>query len=115
MCGGGQMKKQMMACVIASSVLGLTLSNSEIAQAQLRTCPGAAAVAGIDFSDCKMMSVGNPAPNVEVFKLSMTNQLSVVVAQYNTNFAVAYGPKTVNGLIAVRYDSNFAQVTLAKK
>jgi len=100
-----------MAWIISSSILGVALGYGETAQADVRTCLSAASIAGIDFSDdCKAMSFGNPPHNVELFKLSMAREVPVIIAQYNTDFAVAHAPQMVNGLIAVRYDPRQAQL-----
>lgn len=99
-----------MAWIIGGSILGLALSHGEVAQAGIRTCLGAPSIAGIDFSDCKALAFGAPPPDVELFKLSMARQLTVVIAQYNTDFTATYAQRTVNGLIAVQYESRQARI-----
>jgi len=97
----------MMTWMMSSLLWGVALSDGKAAQAGIRTCLSAASIAGIDFSDdCKAMSLGHALPDAERFKLSTARQVAVVIAQYNTGFAVAHAPQTVNGLLAVRYDSH---------
>jgi PIN domain nuclease of toxin-antitoxin system len=99
------------ASIILGNTLGFVLLSGEVAQAEVAPCLSSSAIASVNFGDdCKAFVVGRPALNIEQFRIGMTRQLSIAIAQYNTNFAVAYAPRTVNGLIAVRYqpDSTLA-------
>lgn len=105
-----------MTWMLSSLLWGVALSDGKAVQAGVRTCLSATSIAGIDFSDdCKAMSLGHALPDAERFKLSTARQVAVVIAQYNTGFAVAHAPPTVKGLLAIRYDprpTQFASSTV---
>ncbi len=97
--------------MIAPSVLGLTLGRTEIAQAGAEPCLRSTCVAAVDFSDeAPVIFFGKSSTDSALFKLSLTRKLPAAIAQYNTNFAVAHAPRSVNGLIALRYESRPTQV-----
>jgi hypothetical protein len=109
------MKNRWMVWMIASSVLGLTLGRTEIAQAGAGSCLRSTCVAAVDFSDdVPVIFFGKSSTDSALFKLSLTRKLPAAIAQYNTVFAVAHAPRSVNGLIAVRYDPFAVQVASSR-
>jgi hypothetical protein len=109
------MKNRWMVWMIASSILGLTLGRTEIAQAGAGPCLRSTCVAAIDFSDeAQVIFFGKSSTDSALFKLSLTRKLPAAIAQYNTVFAVAHAPRSVNGLIAVRYDPFAVQVASSR-
>lgn len=105
------MKNHWMVWIIAPSFLGLMLGRIEIAQAGAGPCLRSTCVAAVDFSDeAQVILFGKSSPDSALFKLSLTRKLPAAIAQYNTAFAVAHAPRSVNGLIALRYESRPTQV-----
>lgn len=103
-----------MAWIIAPSFFGLMLGQTEIAQAGAGPCLRNTCVAAIDFSDeAPVIFFGKSSTDSALFKLSLTRKLPAAIAQYNANFAVAHAPRSVNGLIALRYESRPTQVASA--
>jgi hypothetical protein len=105
------MKNDWIVWMIIPSILGLTLAQARIAQAGAGPCLRSTCVAAVDFSDeAPVILFGKPSTDSEQFKLSLTRKLPAVIAHYNTNFAVAHAPRSVNGLIALRYELRPMQV-----
>jgi hypothetical protein len=105
------MKNRWIVWMIASSILGLTLGRTEIAQAGAGSCLRSTCVAAVDFSDdVPVIFFGKSSTDSALFKLSLTRKLPAAITQYNTAFAVAHAPRSVNGLIALRYESRPMQV-----
>ncbi|MBE9137289.1 hypothetical protein IQ254_08720 [Nodosilinea sp. LEGE 07088] len=100
------MQLQIMALfwVAIGSLLGGLCHPVVAAQVELRPCGGSAPGAG-NVSDCQTVFFGHSKPDPEVFYMSLVYDMDVVIAQYSTSFAIAYGPPTNQGLIALRYEA----------
>ncbi|MEM6434292.1 MAG: hypothetical protein AAF773_10650 [Cyanobacteria bacterium P01_D01_bin.115] len=92
---------------IGMSSLGLwSVSQTPASAQRLRDCPGATWES--QFSNCKMVDFHAAPPPVEVFEVSMRLSLSVTIAQYQTDFAIAHAPPQRAGLLALQYETDRA-------
>ena len=95
---------------LGMSSLGLLSANQSPANAmRLRDCPGVTWES--QFSDCKMVDFHAAPPDEAVFEVSLRQSLSVTIAQYTTDFAIAHAPPQRAGLLALQYETTSVQVS----
>ncbi|MEO1094084.1 MAG: hypothetical protein AAFX01_04190 [Cyanobacteria bacterium J06638_28] len=92
-----------------SSLSLLSIAQSPASALRMRDCPGVTWEA--QFSDCKMVDFHAAPPPAEVFEVSMRQSLSVAIAQYQTDFAIAHAPPLRAGLLALQYEPDNTQVS----
>ena len=89
-----------------SSLCLLSATQSPASALRLRDCPGGTWES--QFSDCKMVDFHAAPPDAEVFEVSLRQSLSVMIAQYRTDFAIAHAPPQRAGLLALQYETDSA-------
>ncbi|MGD1861530.1 MAG: hypothetical protein ACFB0E_16375 [Leptolyngbyaceae cyanobacterium] len=87
-----------------SSLCWLTTTQSPASALRLRDCPGA--TWETQFRDCKMVDFHAPPPDEAAFEVSLQQSLSVVIAQYRTDFAIAHAPPRRAGLLVLQYETD---------
>ena len=87
-----------------SSLCLLSATQSPASAQRLRDCPGVTWES--QFNNCKMVDFHAAPPPVEVFEVSMRQSLSVTIAQYTTDFAIAHAPPQRAGLLALQYETD---------
>lgn len=89
-----------------SSLCLLSATQSPASALRLKDCPGVTWES--QFSDCKMVDFHAAPPDAEVFEVSLRQALSVTIAQYTTDFAIAHAPPLRDGLLALQYEIDSA-------
>jgi hypothetical protein len=87
-----------------SSLCLFTVAQAPASALRLRDCPGS--TLATQFSDCRMVEFNSPPPDMEAFEVSLRQSLSVAIAQYRTDFAIAHAPQRRAGLLALNYESD---------
>ncbi|MEL6400078.1 MAG: hypothetical protein AAFR26_13565 [Cyanobacteria bacterium J06626_4] len=93
-----------------SSLCLLSVTQSSANAMRLRDCPGVTWES--QFSDCKIVDFHAAPPPVEVFEVSMRQSLSVTIAQYQTDFAIAHALPQRAGLLALQYETDSAPTSV---
>ncbi|MGD1932497.1 MAG: hypothetical protein ACFB12_26690 [Leptolyngbyaceae cyanobacterium] len=93
-----------------SSLGLLSVTQSPARALRLRDCPGVTWES--QFSDCKLVDFHAAPPDAEVFEVSMRLSLSVTIAQYQTDFAIAHAPPRRAGLLALQYETDSAPASV---
>jgi hypothetical protein len=87
-----------------SSLCLLSATQSPASALRLRDCPGV--TWETQFRDCQMVDFHALPPDEAVFEVSLQQSLSVVIAHYTTEFAIAHAPPRRAGLIALQYETD---------
>jgi hypothetical protein len=99
---------EMMRILSISLALGIgslglfSATQAQASQMRLRNCPGMTWEA--QSGGCKVVDFHAPPPDVDAFEVSLRQSLPVAIAQYRTDFAIAYVLPQRNGLLALQYE-----------
>ena len=93
-----------------SSLCLLSATQTPASAMRLRDCPGVTWES--QFSDCKMVDFHAAPLDEAVFEVSLRQSLSVTIAQYTTNFAIAHAPPQRAGLLALQYETDSAPTSV---